>query len=48
MLKQRMRYLHDNPVRAGLVWEPHHYKYSSAIDYCGGKGLLALQLLDVY
>ena len=32
MLKQRLDYLHENPVRSGLVWEPQHYKYSSAIN----------------
>ena len=31
--KDRLDYLHENPVRSGLVWEPWHYKYSSAIDY---------------
>ena len=31
--QQRLSYLHENPVRSGLVWEPWHYKYSSAIDY---------------
>ena len=30
---QRLNYLHENPVRAGIVWEPQDYKYSSAIDY---------------
>ena len=33
MLKQKMRYLHENLVRAGIVFEPQHYVYSSAIDY---------------
>jgi len=46
LMKQRMHYLHDNPVRAGLVWEPQHYKYSSAIDYYSDQpGLLPLQYL---
>jgi putative transposase len=31
--KQRLQYLHENPVRAGLVWQPWEYRYSSAIDY---------------
>jgi putative transposase len=45
-LKQRLDYLHENPVRSGLVWEPWHYKYSSAIDYyTTAKGLLTLALL---
>src|SRR4051812_13875295 len=32
-LKQKLNYLHENPVRAGIVYETYHYKYSSAIDY---------------
>jgi putative transposase len=27
-IKQRLDYLHQNPVRSGLVLEPWHYKYS--------------------
>ena len=45
-LKQKLNYLHDNPVRAGIVYESWHYKYSSAIDYCTiTKGLLDLELV---
>ena len=45
-LKQRLDYLHENPVRAGLVWEPWHYKYSSAIDYYTNEhGLLKIEHL---
>jgi REP element-mobilizing transposase RayT len=45
-VEQRLHYLHDNPVRAGLVWEAQHYRYSSAIDYYTGKrGLLEIILL---
>jgi len=32
-IKHRLNYLHENPVKNGLVWEPWHYKYSSALDY---------------
>jgi putative transposase len=43
-LAQRLVYLHENPVRSGLVWETWHYKYSSAIDYCTTeKGLLQIE-----
>jgi len=46
MMDQRLTYLHENPVKAGYVWEPQHYKYSSAIDYyLEQPGLLPLQLL---
>ena len=45
-LKQRLDYLHENPVRSGLVWEPWHYKYSSAIDYYTKEhGLIKIELL---
>lgn len=45
-LKQRLDYLHENPVRSGLVWEPWHYKYSSAIDYfTKEQGLLKIEKL---
>ena len=45
-LKERLDYLHENPVRSGLVWEPWHYKYSSAIDYYTNEhGLLKIELL---
>ena len=45
-LKQRLVYLHENPVRSGLVWEAWHYKYSSALDYCTNeKGLLKVEFL---
>jgi putative transposase len=45
-IKQRLDYLHENPVRSGLVWEPWHYKYSSAINYYTNEhGLLKIELL---
>jgi len=46
MMDQRLTYLHENPVTAGYVWEPQHYKYSSAIDYYAEcSGLLPVELL---
>ena len=44
VLEQKVDYTHNNPVMAGLVLEPWHWKYSSAIDYSGGKGLIDLDL----
>ncbi len=41
MAMQKLNYLHQNPVKAGLVFEPQHYVYSSANDYYSNhKGLL--------
>lgn len=44
--EQRLNYLHENPVRSGMVWEPWQYKYSSAIDYYTNEhGLLPIDHL---
>jgi putative transposase len=32
--------------KAGIVAEPEHYLYSSAVNYAGGKGLLEVELLE--
>jgi hypothetical protein len=43
MALQKLNYIHENPVRAGIVYEPEHYVYSSAIDYMADKnGLLPI------
>lgn len=40
VIEQKANYIHYNPVVAGFVSEPHEWRYSSAIDYSGGKGLI--------
>lgn len=45
VIEQKADYLHDNPVVSGFVAEAWHWKYSSAIDYSGGKGLIDIELL---
>jgi len=46
-LRQRLDYVHENPVSAGLVYESHHYVYSSAIDYyTPTKGLLDIVRIE--
>ena len=45
---QKLNYLHENPVRAGIVWLPENYKYSSAIDYyCDKPGILPIDKLHL-
>lgn len=46
MAKQRLDYLHNNPVAAGFVAEAQFWKWSSAYDYCGGKGELDIVFLE--
>jgi len=45
VIDQKLDYLHNNPVESGFVLEPEHWKYSIAIDYSGGKGLLKINLV---
>lgn len=44
-MKTKLDYIHENPVRAGLVAEPHHYLYSSASNYIGTKGIAEIDFL---
>jgi hypothetical protein len=42
-MERSLDYIHDNPVKAGIVLSPEHYLYSSAINYAG----LPEKLIDV-
>ncbi len=44
LAEQKIKYIHDNPVRAGIVDVPEDYLYSSARDYCGKTGLVKVNL----
>jgi len=44
-IDQKVDYIHNNPVEAGFVEEAEHWKYSSAIDYSGGKGRVKIEIL---
>lgn len=46
IMDQKLDYIHNNPVRAGFVMEPHHWKYSSADDYAGIEGYVAIEKLQ--
>ncbi|WP_462247794.1 REP-associated tyrosine transposase [Ekhidna sp.] len=46
MMRQKLDYIHDNPVEAGFVGEPEHWRYSSAVDYAGDKGLLCIKFIE--
>jgi REP element-mobilizing transposase RayT len=37
VLSTKMQYIHNNPVKAGLVDSPEKWPWSSAVDYSGGK-----------
>ena len=40
VIQQKIDYIHNNPVEEGIVFRPEDYKYSSASDYAGVKGIL--------
>ncbi|MFN8438022.1 MAG: hypothetical protein U0V72_10295 [Cytophagales bacterium] len=46
ILESKKKYIHENPLRAGIVRNEWDYVYSSAIDYyCNKNGLLALDFV---
>ncbi len=46
VMDQKVDYVHENPVKEGVVDKPEDYIYSSARDYCGMNGLLKVEYLD--
>lgn len=43
MFRQKLRYTHQNPVKAKIVSAPDEYIYSSAGNYSRGSGLLEVE-----
>jgi putative transposase len=41
----KLNYIHQNPVRAGIVYNAEDYVYSSASNYAGRNGVLKIELL---
>ena len=40
VLRQKLEYMHYNPVKRGYIDKPEHWRYSSARDYNGEIGLI--------
>jgi putative transposase len=40
MMRQKLEYIHNNPVARGFVDDPIHWRYSSARNYAGQAGLV--------
>ncbi|MEM8898003.1 MAG: transposase [Bacteroidota bacterium] len=45
-IRQKLNYIHQNPVKARIVNDPVHYVYSSASYYETGEGVFAVDLLE--
>ena len=41
----KINYIHQNPVRAGIVYAAEEYVYSSAANYMGRKGILDVEVI---
>ena len=41
-IEQKIDYIHQNPVKAMLVYESVNYVFSSALDYADGKGYVEI------
>lgn len=46
LIREKLDYIHRNPVEEEIVDEPEYYWYSSARDYTGLKGLIEVSLLN--
>lgn len=40
IMDERLNYIHENPIRAGICYRAEDYVYSSASQYAGMEGLL--------
>ncbi len=41
-MRQKLEYIHQNPVKRGYVDVAEHWRYSSARRYAGEEGLTAI------
>jgi putative transposase len=46
LLMDRIAHVHENPVREGIVDHPEAYLFSSARDYAGIRGLVAVKIVQ--
>jgi hypothetical protein len=44
MMRNKIEYIHQNPVKRGFVDEPWHWRYSSARNYQGMDGLIDVDM----
>jgi len=43
MMKEKISYIHHNPVKRGYIEEAEHWRYSSAKDYAGIDSILKIE-----
>jgi hypothetical protein len=45
-IEQKVQYIHNNPVRSGIVAKPEDYLYSSARNYAGLESVIDVIEVD--
>ncbi len=45
VIKQKMNYIHQNPVRAGIVLNPEDYVYCSASNYANKPSVIEIDMI---
>jgi hypothetical protein len=45
-IEQKVHYIHNNPVRSGIVVNPEDYLYSSARNYAGLESVIDVIEID--
>lgn len=46
-INQKIGYIHQNPVKAGLVEHAHYWRYSSQSNYLGMESVIEIDVLDL-
>jgi putative transposase len=46
VIRQKLAYIHNNPIEAGIVSEAEHYLQGSATNYVTGKGVLDVIVME--
>jgi putative transposase len=42
MMREKLEYIHHNPIKRGYVDRPEQWRYSSARNYAGEEGLIPI------
>ncbi|ARV11916.1 transposase [Gilvibacter sp. SZ-19] len=48
VIKQKLDYIHNNPVKAGFVTKPSHWKWSSARNFSGKGSILEIDEIGFF
>jgi len=46
MMEEKLNYIHQNPIKAGLVYRAEDWVYSSASAYAGGERLIEIKFIE--